>query len=70
MTDEKDCYFCRTIAPASVPGDRIRVEGVATDGTGTPVKDALRKIWQADANGIYPHPKDPRVAEVALGFRS
>ena len=57
------------IAPARVPGERIQVEGLVFDGTGTPVKDVLLEIWQADANGIYPHPEDPRFAEVSPHFR-
>ncbi|WP_299609196.1 protocatechuate 3,4-dioxygenase subunit alpha [uncultured Tateyamaria sp.] len=40
-------------------GDRITVTGSVFDGTGTPLKDALVEIWQADANGIYPT-GDPR----------
>ena len=57
------------IAPAGVPGERIRVEGLVHDGTGAPVKDVLLEAWHADANGIYPHPEDPRHAEAAPGFR-
>lgn len=34
-------------------GDRITVSGTVFDGTGTPLKDALVEIWQADTNGIY-----------------
>lgn len=57
------------IAGPDAPGTRIRVEGVVRDGTGAPVKDVLIEAWQADANGIYPHPEDPRHAQVAPGFR-
>lgn len=57
------------IAGPSAPGERIRVEGVVIDGMGAPVKDVLLESWQADANGIHPHPEDPRHAEVAPGFR-
>ncbi|HEV2511525.1 protocatechuate 3,4-dioxygenase subunit alpha [Bosea sp. (in: a-proteobacteria)] len=59
----------QTIAGADVPGERIRIEGLVYDGTGAPVKDILLESWQADANGIYPHPEDPRHGEVAPGFR-
>lgn len=59
----------RIIAGPDVPGERIRVEGLVYDGTGAPVKDILLEAWQADANGIYPHPEDPRHAQVAPGFR-
>lgn len=57
------------IAGPDAPGERIRVEGVVLDGTGAPVKDVLLEVWQADAEGIYPHPEDPRHAQVAPGFR-
>jgi protocatechuate 3,4-dioxygenase alpha subunit len=59
----------QTIAGPGVPGERIRVEGLVYDGTGAPVKDILLEAWQADANGIYPHPEDPLHGEVAPGFR-
>lgn len=57
------------IAEPDVPGERIRVEGMVIDGTGSPVKDVLLEVWQADSAGIYPHAEDPRHAEVATGFR-
>ena len=57
------------IAGPDAPGERIRVEGVVLDGTGAPVKDVMLEVWQADANGIYPHPEDPRATQVAKGFR-
>lgn len=41
-------------------GTRITVRGTIYDGTGTPLKDALIEIWQADAKGLYPSPNDPR----------
>ena len=40
-------------------GERITITGIVYDGTGTPLKDALVEIWQADAEGIYPG-NDPR----------
>lgn len=57
------------IAGPDAPGERIRVEGLVIDGTGAPVKDVLLEVWQADANGVYAHPEDPRSAGVAPGFR-
>jgi protocatechuate 3,4-dioxygenase, alpha subunit len=59
----------QVIAPPDVAGERIRVEGIVIDGTGAPVKDVLLEVWQADSAGIYPHPEDPRHAQVAKGFR-
>jgi len=41
-------------------GDRITVRGRVFDGAGTAVNDAMLEIWQADANGIYNSPSDPR----------
>ncbi len=57
------------IAGPDAPGERIRIEGTVTDGTGAAVKDVLIEVWQADAAGIYPHPDDPRHADCAPGFR-
>ena len=57
------------IAPNGVAGQRVTIEGGVFDGLGAPVKDVLIEVWQADANGIYPHPEDPRFAECAAGFR-
>ncbi len=57
------------IAGPDTAGERIRVEGIVYDGTGAPVKDVLIEVWQADAAGIYPHPEDPRAAQVASRFR-
>ncbi|MFP4275087.1 MAG: protocatechuate 3,4-dioxygenase subunit alpha [Paracoccaceae bacterium] len=57
------------IAGPNAGGERIRIEGLVLDGTGAPVRDALLELWQANAAGIYPHPEDPRHAEVEDGFR-
>lgn len=59
----------QTLAPAGVPGQRVHIAGTVYDGLGAPVKDILIEVWQADANGIYPHPEDPRAAQCAPGFR-
>ena len=55
------------IAGPNAAGERIRVEGLVTDGTGSPVKDVLLEAWQANARGIYAHPEHP--GEVEDGFR-
>ena len=57
------------VAGPEAKGERIRIEGVVLDGTGTPVKDVLIETWQADASGIHAHPGDPRHGEIAPGFR-
>lgn len=55
------------IAGPNAAGDRIRVEGIVIDGAGSPVKDVLLEVWQANAAGIYAHPEHP--GEVEDGFR-
>lgn len=57
------------IAGPNAAGERIRIEGTVYDATGTPMRDALIEVWQANAAGIYPHPDDPRHGEVEEGFR-
>lgn len=41
-------------------GERITIRGRVFDGTGTPLKDALLEIWQADADGLYNSPSELR----------
>ncbi|MDH3264412.1 MAG: protocatechuate 3,4-dioxygenase subunit alpha [Paracoccaceae bacterium] len=55
------------IAGPNAKGERIRVEGVVIDGTGSPVKDVLLEAWQANADGVYAHPECPGAVED--GFR-
>ena len=57
------------IAGPNAAGERISVEGTVIDGTGTPVKDVLIEVWQANADGIYASPQDRRADEVEDGFR-
>ena len=55
------------IAGPNAAGERIRVEGIVIDGTGSPVKDVLIEAWQANAAGHYAHPDGG--GEVEEGFR-
>lgn len=41
-------------------GERITIKGRVLDGTGTPLKDALIEIWQADSDGFYNSPSETR----------
>ena len=41
-------------------GERITIRGRVIDGTGTPLRDALIEIWQADADGLYNSPSETR----------
>jgi protocatechuate 3,4-dioxygenase, alpha subunit len=47
------------------------ITGTVFDGDGAPVSDALVESWQADADGRFDHPDDPRGATPAEppGFR-
>ena len=47
------------LVPQASPG-AITIAGTVYDGAGAIVPDALLEIWQANADGIYAHPEDPR----------
>jgi protocatechuate 3,4-dioxygenase, alpha subunit len=46
----------------------ITISGRLVDGAGEPVPDGLIETWQADPNGRFAHPDDPR-GPAAAGFR-
>jgi protocatechuate 3,4-dioxygenase, alpha subunit len=50
--------FGNVLVSPATRGERIRIEGIVTDGSGTPVRDVLLEIWQANAEGKYNHPGD------------
>jgi len=57
------------LAQDDIEGQRIRIEGRVFDGEGKPVNDAMIEIWQADAQGRYAHPADPRHSNASFrGF--
>ncbi|NIY76720.1 protocatechuate 3,4-dioxygenase subunit alpha [Thalassospira sp. HF15] len=45
--------FTNILADENTRGERIIIEGRVIDGTGTPLRDALLEIWQANADGRY-----------------
>jgi protocatechuate 3,4-dioxygenase, alpha subunit len=47
------------VVPEGTPG-AVRIGGRVTDGAGDPVPDALVETWQADPQGRFAHPDDPR----------
>jgi len=53
---------------ASETPRQITIEGLLLDGAGTPISDGLIEIWQADAQGVFRHPDDPRSAGADPGF--
>jgi protocatechuate 3,4-dioxygenase, alpha subunit len=52
--------FGNQLVKPGTQGERITIEGVVYDGAGTPVRDMLVEIWQADADGHYAHPGDAK----------
>lgn len=50
--------FGPTLTTPATEGERITIEGRVIDGSGTPVRDVLLEIWQANAAGRYNHPDD------------
>jgi protocatechuate 3,4-dioxygenase alpha subunit len=58
------------VVPNGTPG-AIRLVGRVIDGAGEPVTDALVETWQADPDGRFVHPDDPRGGSPAkdAGFR-
>ena len=65
LTPEQYGYDFKSIADGAMvddntPGQRIRIEGRVFDGKGELVPDAMIELWQADEQGRYAHPADPR----------
>lgn len=55
----------QVVAPGT-PG-AVWIRGIVLDGAADPVPDALVETWQADPDGRFGHPDDPRGA--VPGFR-
>jgi protocatechuate 3,4-dioxygenase alpha subunit len=47
------------VVPPETPG-AITILGRLYDGVGDPIPDGLIETWQADPNGRFAHPNDPR----------
>lgn len=47
------------VVPDGTPG-AFWLRGTVYDGAGEPIPDALVETWQADADGRFDHPIDPR----------
>jgi len=61
--------FTNVVAPPGVAGERITIEGRVIDGSGTPVRDVLIELWQANAAGRYNHPADRQDKPLDPAFR-
>jgi len=49
------------VVPPGTPG-LFEIVGTVSDGHGDPVPDAMIETWQADPDGRFDHPDDPRGA--------
>ena len=62
--------FGAVLTTPETQGERITIEGRVFDGSGTPVRDVLLEIWQANAQGRYAHPGDRQAGKpVDAAFR-
>jgi protocatechuate 3,4-dioxygenase, alpha subunit len=61
--------FSNVLCSEKTEGERVRIEGHVFDGAGTPVRDALLEIWQANAAGRYNHPLDRQDKMLDESFR-
>lgn len=58
-----------SVVADGTPG-AIEIHGRVSDGAGAPVPDALIETWQADPDGRFDHPDDPRGTRTPpAGFR-
>jgi protocatechuate 3,4-dioxygenase alpha subunit len=58
----------KDVVPEDETG-RFTIHGTVFDGAGDPIPDAVVETWQADPQGRYPHPDDPRGGETSFrGF--
>ena len=51
-----------------VGGRHIILAGRVVEDGGNAASNAIVEIWQADGNGVYRHPLDPRCGEADPGF--
>ena len=61
--------FDNVLVGPNTKGERIRIEGRVIDGSGTPLRDVLLEIWQANAAGKYNHPADLQDKPIDPHFR-
>lgn len=61
--------FTNVLAGPKTTGERIRIEGRVIDGSGTPMRDVLIEIWQANSAGRYQHPADRQDKALDPDFR-
>jgi protocatechuate 3,4-dioxygenase alpha subunit len=52
----------------SAQGQLIEIRGRVTEEGGLPLHNVVLEIWQADTNGIFRHPADPRMKNADPNF--
>ncbi len=65
---ELGCNDLTCVGKNIAKGQNILLCGSVTDSDNEPAINVIVEIWQADANGIFRHPSDPRFAEADPGF--
>ncbi|MGB3247280.1 MAG: protocatechuate 3,4-dioxygenase subunit alpha [Sulfitobacter sp.] len=53
ITGVYDADLGSSMKTGAVKGTEIEIVGQVFDGTGTPLRDAMVEIWQADADGLF-----------------
>ena len=66
MTDRRSVT---RMAGPEITGVHIRLKCRVLDVDNAPVNDAMIEIWQADGNGSYNHPDDPKGTPAGAAFR-
>jgi len=61
--------FGNVLVSKQTKGEHIVIEGSVYDGTGSPLRDVLIEIWQANAAGRYAHPLDTQDKALDPKFR-
>lgn len=61
--------FSNVLVTPNTQGERITLEGKVIDGSGTPLRDVLLEIWQANSAGRYNHPADRSAGALDEDFR-
>jgi protocatechuate 3,4-dioxygenase alpha subunit len=64
----EDCGDLTRFDGKTARGQNILLTGRVVEEGNQPIGNAIVEIWQADANGIFRHPLDPRCSEVDPGF--
>jgi protocatechuate 3,4-dioxygenase, alpha subunit len=64
-----DPYSIPTIAGPLVKGERVKLVCMVYDGEGNVLPEAMREIWQANADGKYNHPEDTQEKPLDEEFR-